>query len=91
MTISAGPGRPVYQSTLMVHSARMNNRPDGSYVTVTVRRSWPAATATGAAALVLDTVENGPIAFVVSPEVIQIIRKNLLEIEELLSRGKGTA
>lgn len=64
---------------------------DGAFVTVTVRRSWNAATATGARALVLDTVEQGPIAFVVTLETLPILRKELAEIEAGLHRAPGQA
>lgn len=63
----------------------------GTYKTLTVRRSWPAATAAGATALVLDTVEEGPIAFYLPPEAIPAVRKALADAEALLARGPGKA
>ena len=67
------------------------NRPSGEYKTVLVRSSFPAVTPTGATALVLVTDPEGPIAFVVDLEKIQIIRKNLNDIEAMLSQGIGNA
>lgn len=69
----------------------MTDRVHGLLNTVTIRRSWPAATATGANALVLDTVEMGPIAFVVTLETIQILRGELAKIEAQLTRPQGNA
>jgi hypothetical protein len=59
--------------------------------TVTVVRSQAMATATGATALVLTTLEVGPIAFVVTLETIEIIRADLRKAEAMLSQPRGTA
>ena len=64
---------------------------DGFAETVTVRGCWPAARPEGATALVLDTIEVGPIAFVLSPEAIAGIRQALADAEALMSRGVGRA
>jgi hypothetical protein len=66
-------------------------RPEGAYPTLTVRRSWTAQTAEGAIALVMDTQERGPIAFVVTLETIPLLRNELARAEMALLRTPGTA
>jgi hypothetical protein len=69
----------------------MADRPSGLLTTVTLRRCWPAATAQGATALVLDILESEPIAFALSPEIIAGLRKALTKAEELMARTQGQA
>lgn len=63
----------------------------GNYKSVTILRSWPAATASGATALVLETQESGTIAFVVTLATIPILRDALAQAERLLMLGTGNA
>ena len=58
---------------------------------VTVKNSQAVTNATGATALALDTVERGPIAFVLSLEAIAILRKDLAEAEMMLRQPPGRA
>ena len=66
-------------------------RIEGAFQTVTVRQSWTSQTASGATALVLDTQEAGPIAFVVTLETIPLIRRELAVAETALRRPVGRA
>ena len=69
----------------------MGRRPDRVLQTVTVRSCWTAGAASGAVALVLDTVEVGPIAFAVTLETIGILRQELALAEAALGRPAGNA
>lgn len=59
--------------------------------TVTVIGSNPAMSASGAAALILHTLELGPVAFDVDMHAIEVIRKALTDCEIRLRQQKGTA
>lgn len=63
----------------------------GNHKTVTVVQSWPSATAEGATSLVLNTLEEGPIAFVVGLEAIAAIRSALAQLEAVILAGSGRA
>lgn len=69
----------------------MDKRIDGEFRTVTVIRSWPAGTASGATALVLDTRELGPIAFEIDLKAIEVLQRQLSDCARILSRAPGKA
>ena len=59
--------------------------------TLTVLRSWPAATPDGRVALVFDTKEAGTIAFEITTLGAQAVRQALDAIDMLLSHKPGQA
>jgi hypothetical protein len=59
--------------------------------TVTVQRSQVVARPDGATALVLTLKETGPIAFVLTLETIEILRRELATAESILRRPVGNA
>ena len=69
----------------------MSPRRDGEFTTVTVLSSWTAATPEGATALVLNTVESGPIAFSVNLENVRLLQKQLADAEAVLRQKPGNA
>lgn len=69
----------------------MVRRETGSFPTVTVRSSWSAMRPDGSTALVLDTLEQGPIAFAVDQRAIDALRRELTECEKNLQAPKGSA
>jgi hypothetical protein len=69
----------------------MPNHKGRELTTITVTQSEIAQNAHGATALVLHTQELDPIAFSLSLEVIEIIRKELNKAEVILRRPRGTA
>lgn len=69
----------------------MAKAPSGEFDTVRVHRAWVAANIERGAALVLDTVESGPIAFELTLEVIEGLRQHLQEAETFLRQQSGSA
>jgi hypothetical protein len=66
----------------------MAKAPTGNFGTVTVMRSWAGVSVSGATALVLETKEQGPIAFEIDRQGIALIRKALVDAERILAQPK---
>jgi hypothetical protein len=62
---------------------------DGDFPTLTIRRLWTAVRPGGRTALILETQENGPIAFEVHLEAIPALREQLDAIELALRSPAG--
>ena len=58
----------------------------GKFRTVIVTYSWSVARPDGSTALLLDTEEEGRIAFRVNQRAIDLIRRQLTDCETVLSR-----
>lgn len=58
----------------------------GDFRTVTVTHSSPMAQADGSTALLLETLEGGPIAFRIDAHAIALLRRQLGECEAILNR-----
>jgi hypothetical protein len=60
------------------------------FKTVTVIHSWPLARPDGSTALLLQTKEEGCIAFRVDAQAIELSRKQLTDCEIVLSRAMSS-
>lgn len=67
----------------------MTDRSGGPFKTVTVTYSWPLARPDGSTALLLDTKEEGCIAFRVDKRTIDLIRRQLTDCEVILARSSA--
>ena len=66
----------------------MNGSSGGRFRTVNVTYSWPVAQPDGSTALLLQTKEEGCIAFRVDARAIALIRKQLADCECILSSAR---
>ncbi|MEO8557413.1 MAG: hypothetical protein ABI439_00005 [Rhodospirillales bacterium] len=69
----------------------MSERIDGTFTTVTVKRSWTVGRPDGSTAMVLDTMEAEPIAFALDLRAIQNLQEHLADAALLLSQKPGQA